>query len=59
MTISIPFTSGRGDASQEQTDVASFGYLEPKADGFRNYIKTGLNLAAEELLIDRAQLLNT
>ncbi len=55
--ISVPFTSGRGDASQEHTDVASFGYLEPKADGFRNFIKKGLNLAAEELLIDRAQLL--
>ena len=55
--ISVPFTSGRGDASQEHTDVASFGYLEPKADGFRNFIKKDLNLAAEELLIDRAQLL--
>ncbi|MDA9307904.1 catalase/peroxidase HPI [Flavobacteriaceae bacterium] len=56
-TISVPFTSGRADASQKQTDVASFGYLEPKADGFRNFIKKDLNLAAEELLIDRAQLL--
>ena len=56
-TISVTFTSGRADASQEQTDVASFGYLEPKADGFRNFIKKDLNLAAEELLIDRAQLL--
>jgi catalase-peroxidase len=55
--IAVPFTSGRGDASQEQTDVASFGYLEPKADGFRNFIKKNLNLAAEELLIDKAQLL--
>ena len=55
--IAVPFTSGRGDASQEQTDIASFGYLEPKADGFRNFIKKNLNLAAEELLIDRAQLL--
>ena len=55
--IAVPFTSGRGDASQEQTDVVSFGYLEPKADGFRNFIKKNLNLAAEELLIDRAQLL--
>ena len=55
--ISVPFTSGRADASQEQTDVASFAYLEPKADGFRNFIKKDLNLAAEELLIDRAQLL--
>jgi catalase-peroxidase len=55
--IAVPFTSGRGDASQEQTDVVSFGYLEPKADGFRNFIKKDLNLAAEELLIDKAQLL--
>ena len=55
--IAVPFISGRGDASQEQTDVVSFGYLEPKADGFRNFIKKNLNLAAEELLIDRAQLL--
>ena len=55
--ITVPFTSGRGDASQEQTDVVSFGYLEPKADGFRNFVKKNLNLAAEELLIDRAQLL--
>ncbi len=56
-TISVPFTSGRGDASQEQTDLISFGYLEPKADGFRNFIKKDLKLAAEELLIDKAQLL--
>ena len=55
--ITIPFTSGRGDASQEQTDVESFGYLEPKADGFRNYLKSGLQLAAEELLVDQANLL--
>ncbi|MDC1313093.1 catalase/peroxidase HPI, partial [Flavobacteriaceae bacterium] len=56
-TISVPFRGGRADASQKQTDVASFAYLEPKADGFRNFIKKDLNLAAEELLIDRAQLL--
>ena len=56
-SIDVPFTSGRGDASQEQTDVISFGYLEPKADGFRNFIKKDLNLVAEELLIDKAQLL--
>ena len=55
--INVPFTSGRGDASQEQTDLVSFGYLEPKADGFRNFIKKDLKLAAEELLIDKAQLL--
>jgi catalase-peroxidase len=56
-SISVPFTSGRGDASQEQTDLVSFGYLEPRADGFRNFIKKDLKLAAEELLIDKAQLL--
>ncbi|KAB1154235.1 catalase/peroxidase HPI [Tenacibaculum aiptasiae] len=56
-TVTVPFTSGRGDASQEQTDVVSFGYLEPRADGFRNFIKSDLNVAAEELLIDKANLL--
>ncbi|MCF2876494.1 MULTISPECIES: catalase/peroxidase HPI [unclassified Tenacibaculum] len=56
-TITVPFTSGRGDASQEQTDVVSFGYLEPRADGFRNFIKSDLNVAAEELLVDKANLL--
>ena len=55
--ITVPFASGRGDASQEQTDIVSFGYLEPKADGFRNFLKNDLNIAAEELLIDRANLL--
>ena len=55
--ISIDFNQGRGDASQDQTDLESFGYLEPLADGFRNYIKSGLNIAAENLLIDRANLL--
>lgn len=57
-TISVPFTPGRTDASQEQTDVASFAVLEPIADGFRNYQKkTNPVLSAEELLIDKAQLL--
>ena len=55
--ISVPFTSGRGDASQENTDVISFGYLEPQADGFRNYISSTQKSSAEELLIDKAQLL--
>ncbi len=55
--ISIDFMQGRGDASQDQTDLESFGYLEPLADGFRNYIKSGLNIAAENLLVDRANLL--
>ena len=55
--VTVPFTPGRMDASQEQTDVASFAVLEPKADGFRNYIKTNYAVSAEELLVDRAQLL--
>lgn len=53
----VPFTAGRMDASQEQTDVESFGYLEPQADGFRNYSKTRFTVSTEELLIDKAQLL--
>jgi catalase-peroxidase len=56
-SMSVPFTPGRMDASQEQTDVESFAVLEPVADGFRNYLKTKFALPAEELLIDRAQLL--
>ncbi|TSA64708.1 MAG: catalase/peroxidase HPI [Sediminibacterium sp.] len=55
--ISVPFTPGRTDASQAQTDVASFAVLEPIADGFRNYIKPGSLVSAEELLIDKAQLM--
>jgi len=55
--ISVPFTAGRMDASQEQTDADSFAALEPAADGFRNYIKTHHTAAAEEMLVDRAQLL--
>jgi catalase-peroxidase len=53
----VPFTPGRTDASQEQTDAASFSVLEPVADGFRNYLKTNYAVSAEELLVDRAQLL--
>lgn len=55
--IKVPFSSGRGDATQEQTDIEQFGYLEPLADGFRNYIKPGLKIADEDLLIDKANLL--
>ncbi len=55
--IEVPFTAGRTDASQEQTDVHSFGVLEPQADGFRNYVKTKYTVSAEELLLDKAQLL--
>jgi catalase-peroxidase len=55
--VTVPFTPGRTDASQEQTDVASFAVLEPAADGFRDYLKAKYSVAAEELLVDRAQLL--
>jgi len=55
--VTVPFSPGRTDASQEQTDVVSFHVLEPKADGFRNYQKTKYAVSAEELLVDRAQLL--
>jgi len=55
--VTVPFTPGRTDASQEQTDVKSFAVLEPAADGFRNYLKTKYAISAEELLVDRAQLL--
>ncbi|GAB4217295.1 MAG: catalase/peroxidase HPI [Synechococcales cyanobacterium] len=55
--VKVPFQPGRTDATQKQTDVASFAVLEPQADGFRNYLKGGLTLSAEELLVDRSQLL--
>jgi catalase-peroxidase len=55
--VTVPFTLGRSDASQEQTDVESFAVLEPVADGFRNYLKTKYAVSVEELLVDRAQLL--
>jgi catalase-peroxidase len=55
--MTVPFTPGRTDASEEQTDVGSFSVLEPAADGFRNYLKTKYVVSAEELLVDRAQLL--
>ncbi len=56
-TIAVPFTPGRADASQEQTDVASFAVLEPVVDGFRNYAKDRYSVPSEALLVDRAQLL--
>jgi len=55
--VKVPFSPGRTDATQEQTDIESFAVLEPKADGFRNYLASGHQQAAEELLVDRAQLL--
>jgi catalase-peroxidase len=55
--VAVPFTPGRMDASPEQTDAASFAVLEPVADGFRNYLKAKFSVSAEELLVDRAQLL--
>jgi catalase-peroxidase len=55
--VTVPFTPGRTDASQEQTDVEAFAVLEPASDGFRNYLKTKYTVSAEELLVDRAQLL--
>ncbi|MDX1776548.1 MAG: catalase/peroxidase HPI [Desulfobulbales bacterium] len=55
--ITVPFSQGRTDALQEQTDLKSFAVLEPAADGFRNYLKTKYSISAEELLVDRAQLL--
>jgi catalase-peroxidase len=58
VAVTVPFTAGRTDASQEQTDVESFAVLEPVADGFRNYMKSHYTISAEELLIDKAQLLN-
>jgi catalase-peroxidase len=55
--VKIPFSPGRTDASQEQTDVASFAVLEPKADGFRNYVRKGLESCAAEFLLDKAHML--
>ena len=56
--VEVPFTPGRGDATQEQTDIESFGYLEPKADGFRNYAVADSKLPTEYQLVDKANLLN-
>jgi len=57
LDVTVPFTPGRTDASQEQTDAATFDVLEPAADGFRNYLKTEYTVSPEELLVDKAQLL--
>ena len=56
-TAQVPFTGGRGDATQDQTDVESFHWLEPQADGFRNYLPKKLRVKTEEMLLDRASLL--
>jgi len=56
--VSVPFTPGRSDASQEQTDAQSFAHLEPKHDGFRNYGKSSQRVHTEQYLVDRAHLLN-
>ncbi len=56
-TVEVPFTPGRTDASQDQTDVDSFAVLEPQADGFRNYRKAAYRVSPEEMLVDKAQLL--
>ena len=55
--MTVPFTPGRMDASQEQTDIESFALLEPVADGFRNYLRGKYTVSAEALLVDKAQLL--
>ena len=55
--VKVPFSPGRTDASQQQTDVDSFAVMEPAADGFRNYLRKGLSTPAEEMLVDRAELL--
>lgn len=55
--VTVPFTGGRGDATQEWTDIESFQWMEPQADGFRNYLKTSQNVKTEELLLDKASLL--
>ena len=56
-TVQVPVTTGRGDATQEQTDIGSFNLLEPRADGFRNYSEKAFAVSPEEMMLDKAQLL--
>lgn len=58
VSVIVPFTPGRMDATQAQTDIQSYAFLEPKADGFRNYLQSDYSVSSEELLVDKAQLLN-
>lgn len=58
VSVIVPFTPGRMDATQAQTDIPSYAFLEPKADGFRNYLQSDYSVSSEELLVDKAQLLN-
>jgi catalase-peroxidase len=55
--VNVPFSQGRGDASQEQTDIEQFNYLKPLGDGFRNYVNPNLDVKAEDLLVDKANLM--
>jgi catalase-peroxidase len=60
LDLKVPFTPGRGDATEDQTDAAVFCmYLEPHSDGFRNFHKSGINVTPEEMMLDKAQLIKS